>query len=91
MDSTTKKMSFEDAFGIYTSIIKESLTGLEEIFKINFLENNIYHSLARENIEAINVNVLELLKGLYSPRQVRQKLRELKYDELEATEEYLDI
>jgi hypothetical protein len=69
--------------------IKESLTGLKEIFKINLLENNIYYQCATDNLESIHETVISLLKHMYSPREVRMRLREIEYDELEAQESYI--
>ena len=64
--------------------IRECLKGLEEILNINFLERNIYRQLAQENLDALHSNIIDLLKHTYSPREVRIKIREIEYDELEA-------
>ena len=69
--------------------IRESIRGLEEILKINFLENNIYYNLAMDNLKSVHENVLSLLKHTYSPREVRIKLREIEYEELEASNSIL--
>jgi hypothetical protein len=69
--------------------IRESLKGLDEILKINFLDNNIYYQLAMDNLKAVHDNVLDLLKHTYSPREVRIKLREIEYEELEASSNFL--
>ncbi|MFX1257766.1 MAG: hypothetical protein ACFFAN_07905 [Promethearchaeota archaeon] len=68
----------------YYKRIRESLSGLSEILKINFQKNNIYYQLGIDNLKALNENILELLKHSYSPREVRIKLRELEFDEFEA-------
>ena len=80
----------EETFDEYYGKIRKSIKGIEEIIKINFLENNIYHKLGMDNLNALNDNMIELLKHVYSPRLVRMKLREIEYDEQEAQETYLD-
>ena len=80
----------DEAFDEYYEKIRESIKGIHEIININFLENNIYHKLSMDNLNALNDNVIELLKQVYSPRLVRMKLREIEYDELETQETYLE-
>ena len=84
MASRIKTRNIDDIFDNYYANIQESLEGLEEILRISFLERNIYYQLAQDNLKAINENIIDLLKHIYSPREVRMKLREIKYDELEA-------
>ena len=79
----------DEAFEDNYEKIRESLRGLDEILKINFLENNIYYKLAMDNLKSVHENVLNLLKHTYSPREVRIKLREIEYDELEASNCFL--
>ena len=86
----TKTKNMEEAFDEYYGKIRESIKGINEIIKINFLENNIYHKLSMDNLNALNDNMIELLKHVYSPRLVRMKLREIQYDEQEAQETYLE-
>ena len=86
----TKTKNMEEAFDEYYGKIRESIKGINEIIKINFLENNIYHKLSMDNLNALNDNVIELFKHVYSPRLVRMKLREIEYDEQEAQETYLE-
>ncbi len=81
--------NIDDVFDEEYKKIKESLTGLKEIFKINLLENNIYYQCATDNLESIHDTVISLLKHMYSPREVRMRLREIEYDELEAQESYI--
>ena len=81
--------NIDDVFDEEYKKIKESLTGLKEIFKINLLENNIYYQCATDNLESIHETVIDLLKHMYSPREVRMRLREIEYDELEAQESYI--
>ena len=86
----TKTTNMDEAFDEYYEKIRESIKGIHEIININFLENNIYHKLSMDNLNALNDNVIELLKQVYSPRLVRMKLREIEYDELETQETYLE-
>jgi len=81
--------NIDDVFDEKYKKIKESLTGLKEIFKINLLENNIYYQCATDNLESIHETIISLLKHMYSPREVRMRLREIEYDELEAQESYI--
>lgn len=69
--------------------IRESLVGLKEILDICFFERNIYKQLGMDNLQALHNNIIELLKHTYSPREVRIKLREIEYDELEAQNSFL--
>lgn len=80
--------NIDDVFDEEYNKIRESLSGLKEIFKINFLENNIYYQCATDNLETIHNTIIDLLKHIYSPREVRMRLREIEYDELEAQESY---
>ncbi len=84
MTKTTHEKNINDVFDDYYCNIKESLDGLKEIFRINFLENNIYYKCGLDNIQAIHKNVIELLNHTYTPRKVRIKLRELNFEELEV-------
>ena len=86
----TKKLNIDEAFDDYYEKIRESIKGIEEIIKINFLENNVYHKLSMDNLNALNNNVKELFKQMYSPRLVRMKLREIEYNEQEAQETYIE-
>ena len=82
--------NIDETFDEYYGKIRESIKGIHEIININFLENNIYHKLSMDNLNALNENVIELLKFVYSPRVVRMKLREIEYDEQETQETYLE-
>jgi hypothetical protein len=83
------KRNIDDVFDEEYKKIRESLSGLEEIFKINLLENNIYYQCATDNLKSIHETIISLLKHMYSPREVRMRLREIEYDELEAQESYI--
>jgi len=81
--------NIDDIFDDEYKRIRESLSGLKNIFKINLLENNIYYQCATDNLESIHETIISLLKHMYSPREVRMRLREIEYDELEAQESYI--
>jgi len=84
MEQKENKRNIEEVFDKYYGNIRECIKGLNEIFRINFYENNIYYKMGKDNLKALHENVIELLKYTYSPREVRIKLRENEYDELEA-------
>ena len=69
--------SIEKTFEHYEKI-RESLSGLKEILKINFNENNIYYQAGMDNLKALNDNIVEIMKGTHTPREVRIKMRELE-------------
>ncbi|MEJ2296764.1 MAG: hypothetical protein P8Y23_18620, partial [Candidatus Lokiarchaeota archaeon] len=69
--------------------IQKSLIGLKEIFDIYFFERDIYKQLGIDNLKALHNNIIELLKHTYSPREVRIKLREIEYDDLESQNSFL--
>lgn len=66
--------------------VRECLTGLYEIININFNERDIYHQVAMDNLINLNNNILELLRGTHTPREIRIKLREIEFDEKQAEE-----
>jgi hypothetical protein len=84
------KKNIDEVFDEYYYNVKESLDGLKEIFRINFLEKNLYYKCGIDNIQAIHKYVIELLNHKYTPRKVRIKLREINSDELEAQEPFLE-
>ncbi len=83
------KGKIDDVFDEEYKKIRESLSGLKEILRINLLENNIYYQCATDNLESIHETIISLLNHMYSPREVRMRLREIEYDELEAQESYI--
>ena len=78
-----KDDKLDDAMSCYESI-REALTGLYEIIKINFNEEDFYGLAALDNLKAINENVVQLLKDGHNAREVRIRLREIEFDEKEA-------
>jgi hypothetical protein len=78
----------DDVFDNEYQKIRESLEGLKDIFKICFMENNIYYKCGIDNIEAIHKNTVEILNLMYTPRKVRMKLRELNVNEFGIQETY---
>ena len=73
----------DDAMSCYEDI-REALTGLYEIIKINFNEKDFYGQAAIDNLKGINENVVKLLKDVHNAREIRIRLRELEFDEKEA-------
>ena len=73
--------NIENAFEIYDNV-REALSGLKTILKINFNEKNFYYQAGMDNIQALNDLIIDLLKNSYSPREVRMKLREIEYEDL---------
>ncbi len=69
--------NIDQAFEVYEKI-RESLYGLNEILKINFNENDFYFQAGMDNLEALNENIVEILKSTYTPREVRIKMREIE-------------
>ena len=78
----------DDVFDNEYQNLRESLEGLKDIFKICFMENNIYYKCGIDNIEAIHKNIIEILNLMYTPRKVRMKLRELNVNEFGIQETY---
>ena len=54
--------------------------------KMSFPEKNLFRQLAKDNLENLHMNVLDVLKLAFTPREVRIKLRELEADQKEAEE-----
>ncbi len=69
-------------------IIRQALSGLGEIMKINFNEKNIYYQAGMDNLKAIHEKIVEMMKCCSTPREVRMKLREIECDEIEANEPF---
>jgi hypothetical protein len=66
--------------------IRECLTGLCDVFNINFNENDIFCQVGMDNLKALHKNILGILRKSYTPREVRIRLREIEFDEKEAEE-----
>ncbi|MFX1316118.1 MAG: hypothetical protein ACFE9T_09665 [Promethearchaeota archaeon] len=77
------EINIDVAFEYYNKI-KIALTGIKEILNINFNKENFYYQAGMDNLQALNDIIIELLKYTYSPREVRIKLREVEFDELET-------
>lgn len=75
--------NIEIAFEIYENV-REALSGLKTILKINFNEKDFYYQAGMDNIQALNDLIINLLKTSYTPREVRMKLREIEYEDLET-------
>lgn len=79
--------NIDEAFENYHKI-RECISGLNEIFDINFLDNNIYHQMGMDNLKALHDNIIELMKHTYTPREVRIRIREIEYDDKEAKKNF---
>lgn len=77
----------DEAMECYENI-REALSGLYEIVKINFTENDFYGLAAIDNLKAINENMIKLLKDSHNEREIRIRLREIEFDEKEAEKNF---
>ena len=68
--------------------IREALSGLYEIIKINFTEKDFYSVAAIDNLKAINENMIKILKNSHNEREIRIRLREIEFDEKEAEKNF---
>ena len=82
-----EKKNIDDVFSCYNNI-RECISGLSEILKINFQENDIYRQVGMDNLKAMHDNIVNILKQTSAPREVRIKLREIEFDEKEAEKEF---
>ena len=69
--------------------IRESISGLAEILKINFNEKNIYYQMGMDNLRALHDNIIEVMKGSHAPREIRIKMREIEAEEQETNNPFL--
>ena len=77
----------EDAMKSYENV-RESLTGLYEIININFSKKDFFYKAAIDNLKALNENIIEILKQSNKPREVRMRLRELEFGEINAEKNF---
>jgi len=77
----------EDAMKSYENV-RESLTGLYEIININFNKKDFFYKAAIDNLKALNENIIEILKHSNNPREVRMRLRELEFGEINAEKNF---
>ena len=77
----------EDAMKSYENV-RESLTGLYEIININFNKKDFFYKAAIDNLKALNENIIEILKHSNNPREVRMRLRELEFDEIDVEKNF---
>jgi hypothetical protein len=87
MAEKNDEKKLEDVMENY-KIIREALSGLYEILNINLSDSNFYHVAAMDNLKALNENIIEILKSSTYPREIRMKLRELEFDEIEAEKNF---
>ena len=79
--------NLEDAMKSYEDI-RESLTGLYEIININFSNKDFFYKAAIDNLKALNENIIKILKQSNPPREVRMRLRELEFDEIDSEKNF---
>ncbi|MHA1376629.1 MAG: hypothetical protein ACTSR7_20300 [Promethearchaeota archaeon] len=60
--------------------IRDSLTGLYEIFSMSMDQSNIFYQCAIDNLENLKNTILDLLKHDYNPQEIKIKLRDLEFD-----------
>ena len=77
----------EDTMKSYENV-RESLTGLYEIININFSKKDFFYKAAIDNLKALNENIIEILKHSNNPREVRMRLRELEFGEINAEKNF---
>ena len=78
----TAEEKLEDVMRRYKTV-RAALTGLYNIVSINFTEKDFYHKAALDNLKALNVEIIGILKDSLDPRKVRMEIRDLEYDEAE--------
>ncbi len=78
----TAEEKLEDVMERYKTV-RVALTGLYDIVNINFIEKNMYHQAALDNLKALNAEIIGILKDSLDPRKVRMRLRDMEYDEAE--------
>jgi len=79
--------NLDDAMKSYENV-RESLTGLYEIININFSNKDFFYKAAIDNLKALNENIIKILKQSNPPREVRMRLRELEFDEIDAEKNF---
>ncbi len=77
----------EDAMKSYENV-RESITGLHEIINIKISKKDFFYEAAIDNLKALNENIIKILKQSNPPREVRMRLRELKFDEIDAEKNF---
>ena len=87
MAEKNDEKKLEDVMEKYKTI-REALSGLYEIVNINLTDSNFYHVAAMDNLKALNENIIEILKSSTYPREIRMKLRDLEFDEMEAEKNF---
>ena len=81
----TENKGLENAMDSYEKI-RKTLSGLYEIFKINFNERDFYFQAGMDNLKALNETIVELLSSSFTPREVRMKIRDIQFEEEEMME-----
>ncbi len=80
-----KKFDSKNAAAMdHYDIVREALGGLFEVIDINFSERDFYRKAAIDNLKALNENIIEILKMSSKSHEVKIRLRELEFDEIES-------
>ena len=79
MPELDESSDLEKAWKYYEKI-RDSLTGLYDIFNMSMDENNIFYQCALDNLETLKETILDLLKRDYNPAEIKLKLRDLEFD-----------
>ena len=64
----------------YYEKIRDSLTGLYDIFSMSMDENNIFYQCALDNLENLKETISDLLNHDYNPVEIKKKMRDLEFD-----------
>jgi len=65
----------------YYEVMREAISALSEIVKINFNEDDIFYQAGLDNLKALHASIIEFLKCYYSPSDIERKLMELELKE----------
>ena len=77
----------EDTMKSYENV-RKSLTGLYEIINIKINKKDFFYNAAIDNLKSLNENIIKILKQFNSPREVRMRLRELEFDEIDSEKNF---
>ena len=64
----------------YYKIIKTCLEGLYEILEMTNSEDSVYFLCGLDNLIQLKEVTIDLLSNIYTPREIRMKLREAEFN-----------
>lgn len=79
MPELDEPSDIEKAWAYYEKI-RDSLTGLYDIFNMSMDKNNIFYQCAIDNLENLKDTILELLNHDYNPIEIQKKMRDLEFN-----------